>query len=328
MFQNELHSKKFKSLVFLLALGLAPFTQHTAFAGGPKPKLDQSQAGYYRLKLGNVNVIALSDGTIALDTAKELSKPEEAARMLAKNYVKLPPDVSVNAFLILLDKRVILVDAGAGEILGPSLNKLTSSLKTVGIEPGQVTDILVTHIHPDHTGGLSIGGRRVFENAVVHVSEKELDFWTDKAAADKAQEPTKTFFKSVDQTIGPYLASGQVKTFQGDTRLFPGVRTVAAYGHTPGQSYYLLEDSGQKLEFWGDTVHVQEVQFDDPSVTISFDQDQKQAGAQRLKAFSDAAKNGYLVAMPHISFPGLGRVRRDGDHFTWIPVPYVNDAQR
>jgi glyoxylase-like metal-dependent hydrolase (beta-lactamase superfamily II) len=328
MFPAAFHSEKFKSLAFLLMLGLTPLTPHTALAGGPEPKLDQSQAGYYRLKLGKVSVIALSDGTIALDTAKELSKPEEAVRMLAKNYVKLPPDVSVNAFLILLDKRAILVDAGAGEIFGPSLNKLTASLKTVGIEPGHVTDILVTHIHPDHTGGLSIGGRRVFENAVVHVSKKELDFWTDNAAAEKAQEPTKTFFKSVDQTIGPYLATGQVKTFEGDTQLFPGIRTLAAYGHTPGQSYYVLEDSGQKLEFWGDTVHVQDVQFDNPSVTISFDQDQKQAGAQRLKAFSDAAKNGYLVAMPHISFPGIGRVRRDGDHFKWIPVPYVNDAQQ
>ena len=82
------------------------------------------------------------------------------------------------------------------------------------------------------------------------------------------------------------------------------------------------------MEFWGDTVHVQDVQFDDPSVTITYDADQKQAAAQRMRAFSDAAKNGYLVAMPHIYFPGIGRVRRDGQHFRWIPVPYVNDAQK
>jgi glyoxylase-like metal-dependent hydrolase (beta-lactamase superfamily II) len=328
MFTRTLCPQGFGKMVVLLMLGLAPLAPHAAFAGGPEPKLEKSQAGYYRFKLGTVSVIALSDGTLALDAAQELSKPAEAAQLLARDHVNLPVDVSVNAFLILLDKRVILVDAGGGEILGPSLNKLTASLRAVGVEPTQITDILITHIHPDHTGGLSIGGHKVFDNAVIHVNKKELDFWTDTTAAEKAQEPTKTFFKSVEQTVGPYLASGQVKTFEGEAQLFPGIRTLPAYGHTPGQSYYVLEDSGEKLEFWGDTVHVEEVQFDDPSVTITFDEDQKQAGAQRMKAFSDAAKNGYLVAMPHISFPGIGRVRQDRDHFTWIPVPYINDAQQ
>jgi glyoxylase-like metal-dependent hydrolase (beta-lactamase superfamily II) len=207
------------------------------------------------------------------------------------------------------------------------LNKLTASLKAAGIEPEQVTDVLVTHIHPDHTGGLAIGGRKVFANAVIHVSKRELEFWTDKTSGEKAKEPTKSFFKNVERTVGPYLASGQVETFEGEAHLFPGIRTLPAYGHTPGQSSYVLEDSGEKMEFWGDTVHVQDVQFDDPSVTITYDADQKQASAQRMRAFSDAAKNGYLVAMPHIYFPGIGRVRREGNHFRWIPLPYVNDAQ-
>lgn len=116
-----------------------------------------------------------------------------------------------------------------------------------------------------------------------------------------------------------------MKTFEGEEQLFPGIHALPAYGHTPGQSYYVLEDGGQKMEFWGDTVHLEEVQFDDPSITIKYD-DQKLAGAQRLKAFNDAAGQGYLVAMPHMHFPGIGRVRRDGDHFSWIPVAYVNDA--
>jgi hypothetical protein len=91
-------------------LGLASLSPHAAFAGGPEPKLDKSQAGYYRFKLGKVSVIALSDGTLALEATKELSKPAEAEQLLVKNYVKLPVDASVNAFLIQLDKRAILVD--------------------------------------------------------------------------------------------------------------------------------------------------------------------------------------------------------------------------
>ncbi|MGE7136284.1 MBL fold metallo-hydrolase [Luteibacter sp. NPDC031894] len=239
-------SRQLRNAVCLLLLGTAPIVPHTACAGVPQAKLDREQAGYFRFKLGKVDVIALSDGTVTLDLTKELSNPTEAARVMTRKGVKLPLDVSVNAFLILLDKKVILVDAGAGELFGPTLNKLTSSLRAAGMEPDQVTDILVTHIHPDHTGGLAVGGQKVFANAVIHVSKKELAFWMDKAAADKAEEPTRTFFKGVDQTLGPYLATGKVKTFESGEQLFPGIRTLPGYGHTPGQSYFVLEDAGKK----------------------------------------------------------------------------------
>jgi hypothetical protein len=97
----------FRKMVFLLMLGFVSLPLQATFAGGPEPKLEKSQPGYYRFKLGKVSVIALSDGTVAIEAIKELSKPAEAAQLLAKNYVKMPVDVSVNAFLIQLDKRAI-----------------------------------------------------------------------------------------------------------------------------------------------------------------------------------------------------------------------------
>ena len=145
---------------------------------------------------------------------------------------------------------------------------------------------------------------------------------------EKAPEPTKTFFKQADQTVTPYIKSGQVKTFDGEVELFPGLRTVAGYGHTPGQTYYVLESNGEKLVFWGDTLHVQDVQFADPSVTVKFDVDPKAAAARRKLAFADAAKNGYLVALDHVYFPGVGHIQKEGEQFRWIPVPYINDSQK
>jgi len=314
--------------VSLLCVSLA--SPHAAEAQQltSESKLDKLQAGFHRMKIGTIDVIALSDGTAGFEVLEMLSKPKEAEKLLAKAYLKSPVDASVNAFFIQLGQRQILVDTGSGELLGPKLNKLALSLKAVGVSPEQITDILLTHIHPDHSGGLSVGGRRVFPNAVVHVDKRDLDFWTDKSIGEKLSEPSKSFFQTVEKTVGPYIASGQIRPFDGATQLFPEIRAIPAYGHTPGQSFYALEDNGEKLVFLGDAIHAPDVQFDAPSITIKFDIDPKLAAIQRQRVFADAAKNGYLVAFAHMYFPGVGHVRKDGNHYRWIPLPYTNDATK
>jgi glyoxylase-like metal-dependent hydrolase (beta-lactamase superfamily II) len=199
----------------------------------------------------------------------------------------------------------------------------------VGYTPEQVTDILITHIHTDHTGGLMDGTKRVFPNAVVHVERKEVDYWMDPASKQKAPEHQKIYFDQAAAKFKPYLDAGQVKTFEGAVELFPGIRSIPAPGHTPGHSFYSLERNGEKVVFWGDILHVAEVQFPDPTVTIAFDADPRAAAEQRKRAFADAAEKGYLVAPAHISFPGIGHVRRvdvGGEEYRWYPAPYVNDA--
>jgi glyoxylase-like metal-dependent hydrolase (beta-lactamase superfamily II) len=319
------HIRSF-ALIVVLCLGLVPLPPAVAVTITPDSKLDKLQAGFYRMKVGKVDVIALSDGTAGFEVLEMLSKPKEAEKLLAKAYLKSPVDASVNAFLIQLGQRQILVDTGSGELLGPKLNKLSVSLRAVGVSPEQITDILLTHIHPDHSGGLTVAGRKIFPNAVVHVDKRELDFWTDKAVGEKLREPSKSFFQTVEKTVGPYIASNQIRTFDGATQLFTEIRAIPAYGHTPGQTFYALEDNGEKLVFLGDTIHAPDVQFDAPLITIKFDIDQKLAAIQRERAFADAAKNGYLVAFAHMYFPGVGHVRKDGNHYRWIPVPYTNDA--
>lgn len=291
-------------------------------------KLSKPQAGYYRLKVGDVEVTALSDGTVPLGALDLLhgAKPGEIEKLLADSYVRAPLDASVNAFLINAGDRLVMVDAGTSELYGPTLDKLVSSLKAAGYEPDQVTDILITHIHTDHTGGLMHGAERVFKKAVIHVEKKEADFWLTPANKDKAEASKKQYFDQAVAKVQPYVKAGQVKTFSGETQLFPGIKAVPAPGHTPGHTFYVLESKGEKIVFWGDIMHVAEVQFVNPSITIAFDVDPAQAAAARKKAYADAAAKGYLVAPAHVSFPGVGHLRADGTGYRWIPVPYINDA--
>ena len=304
-------------------------TQQSGVALSKNSKLVQSQAGFYRMNVGDIDVIALSDGTVGLQVLDGLllnAKSGEVQNLLAEKYQTSPINASINAFLIRLDGRLILVDAGSAELVGPTANKLPDSLRAVGVQPEQITDIFLTHIHPDHSGGLMEGNKKVFPNAIIHVDKREMTYWFDKSIAETAPEPVKTFFAQVDRKVKPYLDSGQLKTFDGITEFFPGFRSQPAYGHTPGHSLFVLENAGEKLVFCGDLVHVEAVQFEDPSVCIKFDSDSAKAAEQRKKTFTDAAEHRYLLAFAHVSFPGVGHVRREGDHYRWIPVEYMNDA--
>ena len=185
----------------LLVIGLAAYAQQSAdksiISLSTVSKLDRSQAGIYRTKIGKIDVIAVSDGTVGLGLTKELiqnAKPGEVERLLARHFEKSPLDASVNAFLIKYENKLVLIDAGSSELVGPTAGKLPQSLRAAGAPPENITDVFVTHIHPDHTGGLMNGNTKVFPNATIHINKREVDYWFNKSIAATAVEPQKTFF--------------------------------------------------------------------------------------------------------------------------------------
>lgn len=317
-----------KGSILLAVPGILGLSNPEAQAGTGAPvKQDASQAGYYRMKVGRVDVIALSDGTLSMDTGVLHAKPERVEKLLRASMTSSPVTSSVNAYLLVLGERLVLVDAGTGELLGPTLNKLCASIRAAGYRPEQITDILATHIHTDHTGGLVVDGRPVFPNAVVHVERRELDYWLSPANKEAARGDHKAMFDGAAATVGLYAKAGRVTPFDGETELFPGLKSRPAWGHTPGHSFYVLESEGEKLVFWGDILHVGEVQFSEPEVTIDFDIDPKAAREQRRLVFAEAAREGYLAAGAHIAFPGVGRLAKAGSGYRWFPAPYVNNAE-
>ncbi len=317
-----MHTSATRSLrVSLVTLALASLATLTHAAG---PQQKGQAPGWYRMPLGDFEVTALSDGTVALPWDKLLQAP--AARIqaaLAKQYLKAPIETSVNGYLVNTGSKLVLIDAGAAGLFGPTLGRMLKNLEASGYKAEQVDEIYITHLHADHVAGITTAdGKMAFPNATVRLDAKESGFWLDQANADKAPKEMQDAFKGAMLSMKPYVEAGRVKTFDGDTELVPGIRAVAARGHTPGHTIYAVESQGAKMVVWGDLMHVAAVQFPDPTVTVQFDSDSKAAMPSRKKAYADAAKKGYFAAVAHVSFPGIGQLRPDGKGYRWLPVPY------
>lgn len=302
---------------FLVGLGNRP-----AWADAPMVK--RSAPGFYRVMLGDFEVTALSDGTVSLPveqllTNTELSKTQAA---LKQHHLSHPVTTSVNAYLINTGSKLVLIDAGAGALFGASLGRLLSNLRASGYAPEQVDEIYITHMHGDHIGGLLAGEQATFPNALVRADQADVDHWLSQENLNRAAPDAKRRFAQAIKVFQAYQTQKRFKAIQNDGELVPGISAIATHGHTPGHRIYLVESQGKKLVLWGDLMHVAAVQFADPSVTISFDSDSKAAMLQRQKAYAQAVEHGYLIGATHLSFPGMGYLRREGDAYVWIPINY------
>ena len=313
---------RLSALAVALALG-GPLLLVAPAAEAAAPQQRTQAPGFYRTMVGDFEITALSDGTVDLDVARLLAEPAaKTDAALAKAFVRGPVETSVNAYLVNTGSRLVLVDAGAGTLFGPTLGKLLASLKAAGYAPEQVDDIFITHMHPDHVGGLSANGQRVFPNATLHADKRDSDFWLAQARLDGAPAAMKGFFQGAMASVNPYVAAGRFQPFQADGEAVPGIRTIASGGHTAGHTSYLVESKGQQLLVIGDLIHVAAVQFAEPGITISFDSDAKAAAASRAKVFAQAARDGTLVGAAHLQFPGLGHLRAAGKAWQWVPANY------
>lgn len=298
---------------------LGPASSHTAFAAEAASAQSPAPA-VFRLPLGDLEVIALFDGAVTIPMDKVVSNPERARKLLAKTGKTLTLSLSTNGYVIKAGGRYILVDTGTGKLFGADRGHLVRSLQAAGIAPNQIDAVLLTHMHVDHGGGLVANGAMVFPNATVYVDKRDADHWLNAEAEKAVAAGDYNGYRYARISTEPYVKAGKLKTFSGAAELFPGIRAVPTYGHTPGHAAFMVESKGQRLLLWGDLLHVAEVQFPAPDITMDFDVDQTAALASRRRMLADAAEGGYLVGSAHLAFPGIGHVRKDGDGYRWVPV--------
>lgn len=290
------------------------------------PKAGAPLAGALRYKVGAFEVTALLDGfldvtpdvVVGYDEAEGQRLRDKA--LIEGNALRIP----VNAFLVNTGDRLVLVDAGTADAMGPTMGKLPEALAAAGVTPDQVDAVLITHMHPDHLFGVIDGdGNRVFANAELILPEIDNAFWYDDAAMNAAPEQFKPFFLGARRAAEAY--KGNQTLISGEEEILPGIRPLALPGHTPGHTGYLFDSNGETLAIAGDILHMAAYQFDRPDWGIGFDIDTAQAVETRKAFLDQAAADKLYFAGAHIPFPGMGRVARDGDAYRFVAAdwPYA-----
>jgi glyoxylase-like metal-dependent hydrolase (beta-lactamase superfamily II) len=304
------------SLVGVLTPALAAAPQH-----------HDQVPGFFRLKVGDLEVTSLFDGPAVVDT-HWLTGKKATLNGVVKALHDDPHvlDAADTGFLVNTGKQLVLVDAGSGTWFGGgAYGRLAGNLRSAGYRPEEVDLVLVTHLHSDHVGGLTTkDGNRVLPNAEIYVAKEESDFWLSPEIAAKAPKDAQPFFQSAQAIAAPYIKAGKWHTFSGSEPIVDGMQVVPLHGHTPGHTGYEFSSKGQKILFWGDTIHAQRVQLQHPEVTVVFDIDPATAAATRNQLLPKLAHEDVVIAGPHMLFPGLGRLHKAGSGYSWAPVAFTD----
>lgn len=291
-------------------------------SSGLSPGVVRQTPAIYRFTIGDANVTALSDGTMPLDLhrlVRGLTAVETDA-LLSQSFLANPVESSVNCYLIETGGRTILIDTGTGVLFGSgNAGRLQEALAIAGVAPDKISDILLTHAHPDHIGGLASHGKMNFINARVHVGKADIE-----PVLAQATDALPGLPGLVAGMLKPYADAGKLRPFDHNGEILPGISAELRPGHSPGSAIFRVKSRGQELVVIGDIIHIAAVQLPKPDATMVFDADQDMARADRLAILEEFAREGTLVASPHISFPGVGHFRADGAGYRWFPVEYAN----
>jgi glyoxylase-like metal-dependent hydrolase (beta-lactamase superfamily II) len=311
-----------------LAMPLLAYTLGSTRLAAQEKMGRARSGGFYVMQFGTFKLVALEDGLQMISFEKSLTRttPDHVRSRLQRDFLPSPVPISTNAYLLDGGGRRLLIDTGAGSLLDSQVGLLPYGLTAAGYKPEDITDIVLTHLHVDHGGGLIRGDKIAFPNATLHVSHKEADHWLDPAKRAAAKQNQQETFAAAPKILDPYREAGRLHLTTDGEMLFPGLALISRPGHTPGTLEIKVQSGGHTILFLGDMLHSEQVQFAEPDIAFTYDENEQSAIANRRLVLAEAADKEYWLAFAHVSFPGIGHVRRAVKGYEWIPVAYGEDA--
>jgi len=289
--------------------------------------LDELVPSRYAVQVGDIEVLVISDGVlpIAAETLAYDTYSADLAAWLDDKF--LPKDVldwPLNVVVVRSGGRTILVDAGLGVEFPdfPRAGQTVHRLEAAGIDPSAVTDVVLTHLHMDHVGGLLTEGlkERLRPDLRVHVASAEAEFWEAPDFSNTHMPaPVPDALRSIaSRFLDEYR--GQMRTFESEYEVAPGVLISRTGGHTPGHSIVRLASGGDRLTFAGDAVF--EVGFENPEWHNGFEHDPDEAARVRIQLLRELAATGEALVATHLPFPSVCHVATAGDVFRCVPAAW------
>ncbi len=277
--------------------------------------------GIMRRKIGTTEVTALLDWYGKADNELLVGFDAERAKEIRK--AAFLPEIGpiampVSSYLVNTGQELILIDAGANQAWNPNMGNLAGMLQLAGVKPGQITKLLLTHMHPDHIlGAITPTGEAYFPKAELVLSEIEYGFWT----SDKYVTPDrKAVFDMARNVLDAY--KDRLKMISDSQEVVSGISAVALPGHTPGHSGYMITSGQDSLFIAGDIVHLCALQFAEPGWAVIYDADKNKAIETRKKALDRAASDRQLITGMHMPFPGFGYAEKDGTGYRFVPADW------
>jgi glyoxylase-like metal-dependent hydrolase (beta-lactamase superfamily II) len=284
---------------------------------------ERPQTGFYRFKLGAIEITVISDGTLAFPAETLwLDRAEDARSLLTSTFQPSSPvGLQINTILVNTGDKLVLIDAGCGvDKFQKTTGGLIANLAAAGYAPGDIDTILFTHFHFDHLWGISDreNASLLFPSAEFVATETEFAFWSAPDLADKLppeQQPRVT-------QANLKLATPRLRLIKATAEVVPGVTTFGTPGHTPGHIGVNISSGGEQLLLTGDVVVNSAVSFLHPEWPFGFDIDVPLATKTRVAFLGRAAADKALVGSYHLPFPGFGHVVREGSAYRWLPADW------
>jgi glyoxylase-like metal-dependent hydrolase (beta-lactamase superfamily II) len=291
-----------------------------------RPGLDELVPSRYALRVGEIDVLVVSDGILPIPAKTLAHNVDPAVRKAWLEDEFLSPetlDWPLNVVVVRSDGKTILIDAGLGadpDLHLPRAGQLIHRLEAAGINLASVTDVVLTHMHMDHIGGLLVDGvkDRLRPDLRIHVAAAELKFWEspDFSRAVMPQGFPDALRRAAKRFVNDYRS--QLRPFEEQSEVAPGVVVTRTGGHTPGHSVVRLTSGGDRLTFAGDLVF--QVGFDHPDWHNGFEHDPEEAARVRVNLMRELAATREPLVATHLPFPSICHVAVVGDHFRCVPV--------
>jgi glyoxylase-like metal-dependent hydrolase (beta-lactamase superfamily II) len=312
---------------FFLASGAllaSPAIMHHALAQ-PAPAPSVQTPGFHRFKVGSFTVTTVHDGFFARPLEGFVRNAPLAEVQSVLRDAFLPQDRLVIPFTVtFLDtgRDLVVFDSGNGVTApGATNGRMIGNMRAAGIDPTKVTRVVMSHFHGDHVNGLlNAEGLAAFPNAEVIVPEAEIAWWGDATNETRSPEGQRATFANSARRLAPYAA--RLRRIGPDAEVVPGVRSVAAYGHTPGHTCYHIADGAEQMMFVADTTNRPELLARRPEFHIIFDFDAVAAEATRRRIYDRVATDRIRITGYHFPFPANGFLAKEGSGYRFVAADW------